>query len=86
MPSNDTIDRNQQLSGVPAIKAQNESIANALKTITRQVSQAGGNARGANLSAKKLIALRNQGMIKNQSLIQSQALKPLYQTVQTMLK
>lgn len=59
---------------------------NTLKTITRQVSQAGGNARGANLSAKKLIALRNQGMIKNQSLIQSQALKPLYQTVQTMLK
>ena len=86
IPQGDTLDRTQPLAGVPAIKAHNDSIMNALKTITRQVSQAGGNARGANLSAKKLIALRNQGMIKNQSLIQSQALKPLYQTVQTMLK
>jgi hypothetical protein len=50
---------------VPAIKQQNETIINSIKTITRQGSQAGGNARGANLSAKKLIQLRNQGMIKN---------------------
>lgn len=55
----------KQLSGINLIHFYNESISNALKTIARQGYQAGGQARGANLSAKKLIALRNQGMIKN---------------------
>lgn len=73
-------------TGIGAVKQYNESITNALKTISRQGTQAAGNARGANLSPKKLIALRNQGMLKNQQLIQSQALKPLYQTVTNMIK
>ena len=51
--------------GINGVKYYNESITNALKTISRQGSQAAGNARGANLSPKKLIALRNQGMLKN---------------------
>ncbi len=47
------------MGGIGTVKHYNESITNALKTISRQGSQAGGNARGANLSPKKLIALRN---------------------------
>jgi hypothetical protein len=38
---------------------------NLIKTISRQGAQAASNARGANLSAKKLIQLRQQGMLKN---------------------
>jgi len=49
----------QQMAGISACKHYNEQITNALKTISRQGSQAAGNARGANLSPKKLIALRN---------------------------
>jgi len=45
----------QANQGQPTIKQQNESIINTLKTITRQGSQAGGNSRNSNLSAKKLI-------------------------------
>jgi hypothetical protein len=62
-------DNEKQPSGINLIHHYNESIINALKAISRQGYQAGGQARGANLSAKKLIALRNQGMIKNQQLI-----------------
>ena len=54
------------MMGINGVKYYNESITNALKTISRQGSQAAGNARGANLSPKKLSALRNQGMLKNQ--------------------
>lgn len=54
------------VGGTQSIKHYNESITNALKTISRQGAQAASNARGANLSPKKLIALRNQGMLKNQ--------------------
>ena len=53
------------MGGIGTVKHYNESITNALKTISRQGTQAAGNARGANLSPKKLIALRNQGMLKN---------------------
>jgi hypothetical protein len=49
----------QTTIGINLIKHYNESISNALKTISRQGTQASGQARGANLSAKKLIALRN---------------------------
>ena len=83
-----TIDHgaSQANSGISTIKTFNEQIVNALKAIARQGAQAAGNKMGTNLSPKKLIALRNQGMLKNQQLIQSQALKPLYQTVTSMIK
>jgi len=47
------------MAGIQGVKHYNESIVNALKAISRQGTQAAGNARGANLSPKKLIALRN---------------------------
>lgn len=58
---------------------------NVLKTMTRQSANA-TDKRGAQISAKKLIQMRNQGMLKNQQLLQQQALKPLYSTVQTIIK
>lgn len=47
------------MSGIATVKTYNDSITNALKTISRQGMQQVGNARGANLNAKKLIALRS---------------------------
>lgn len=60
------------------IKHYNDSISNLLKTIVRQCQAATQNVRGANMSPKKLIQLHSQGMLKNQQLLQSQALKPLF--------
>jgi hypothetical protein len=43
-----------------------------------RISNQGADKKHANLSAKKLIQMKNQGLIKNPQLIQQQALKPLY--------
>ena len=60
----------------------NEQIINILKGIIRQGQQAGA---GANMSAKRLLQMRNQGLLKS-SMVTGAALRPLYSVINRTLK
>ena len=53
-----------------------------LKSICKQGHQAGG---GSNMSAKRILQMRSQGLIKN-SMVTGAALKPLYSVISKNLK
>lgn len=67
---------------VPSVREMNEQVVNILKGIVRQGQQAGG---GANLSTKRILQMRNQGLLKS-SMVTGAALRPLYSVISRALK
>ena len=65
-----------------SVHQMNEQIINILKGIIRQGQQAGA---GANMSAKRLLQMRNQGLLKS-SMVTGAALRPLYSVINRTLK
>jgi hypothetical protein len=60
----------------------NEQIVNILKGIVRQGQQQGG---GATMSTKRILQMRNQGLLKS-SMVTGAALRPLYSVINRSLK
>ena len=60
----------------------NDQIINILKGIIRQGQQASG---GANMSTKRILQMRNQGLLKS-SMVTGAALRPLYSVINRVMK
>lgn len=65
-----------------SLRQLNDQVVNILKGIIRQGQQAGG---GANMSTKRILQMRNQGLLKS-SMVTGAALRPLYQVISRCLK
>lgn len=64
------------------VRYMNEQVITILKGVVRQAQ---ANSPGANLSTKRILQMRNQGLLKGQMII-SAALRPLYQSISKTLK